>query len=130
MTATAQPKLSIYACHLLGKIIKESASYPTTVVLDCSQEQEDAAEKEGLPGNFTLVNEIANSFITITNENRLQRFRFIEHYDLDEGRVTLSVDFMSWPGRADYVKIFESASTPEEIKDLESLTAKLHSALN
>jgi hypothetical protein len=129
MTVTAQPKLSIYACHLLGKMVKESPSYPTAVALDCSQEQEEAAEKEGLPGNFALVNEIANSFITITNEPRLQRFRFIHHYDLDEGSVTLSVDFMSWPGRADYVKIFESATTPEEIKDLASLTAGLQQVL-
>lgn len=130
MTATSQPKLSIYACHLLGKIVKESASYPTVVVLDCSQEQEDAAETSGLPGNFKLINEIANSFISIKTETLHQRFRFIEHYDLDEGRVLLSMDFMAWPGRADYVKIFESATTPEEIKDLASLSGILHAALD
>ena len=129
MTATAQPKLSIYACHLLGKIIKESPSYPTTVVLDCSQEQEDAAEKAGMPSNFSLVHEIADSFISIKTEKQHQRFRIFEYYAADIGRVTLAMDFMAWPGRADYVKIFESASTPEEIKDLASLSAGLHQVL-
>lgn len=119
MTNIQRPDISFLACHLLGQIVKASTSYGESVEFRFTEEDEETAAQAGLPNAIDLMNELSDFSLTLTNDAGKQRFRVIEAWSLDDEviSVNLTREFMTWPGRIEFVQIYEESKVSAATAD-------------
>lgn len=124
MTNIQLPDRFFLAYQLLGQIVKASTSYGESVEFRFTEEDEEVAEKAGLPNSVDLIRELSNCSVTLTNDaGNKQRFHVFEAWSLDGEviSVKLTREFMNWPGRIKYVQIYEESKLSAVTVDIRML---------
>lgn len=112
---TAENPMPFVAQHMLGQLIKASGVYPSGVTFQLQRSDESVPEDERMPDSFELVSEISTYTILDESNGVKQRFRIIERFEMDEDEqifVFLTHQFLEWPGKEQFLRIFEGTKRP------------------